>query len=561
MAKRIGELLVELNLLDETSLERALHAQKAHDERLGTILTKLGLISDEDRALALSKQLALPLIYEDAYPSKPLLTDTVSLPFLKEAKVVPLGDTDNGFELAMADPLDQYAIDAMALLVNKPILPFVALERDIDSALERLYSSGESSFDEIIEDVGGNHLYDDNEDIERLKDMASEAPIIRLVNLIISRAYESNASDIHIEPSESRLRVRYRIDGVLRETDSPPAKLAAAIISRIKIMAHLNIAERRLAQDGRIRLSIHDHDVDMRISTVPTINSESVVMRLLEHTAIELDFSALGFSSQMEASVKAALDNRHGILLVTGPTGSGKTTSLYTALNHLNSTERKIITVEDPVEYQIEGITQIQTKTDIGLTFATILRSIVRQDPDIIMIGEMRDLETAEIAIQSALTGHLVLSTLHTNDAAGAVTRLLDMGVEDYLLTSTISGILAQRLVRILCKECRSPYTAPQELINHLHLNDYADEKEITLYRAEGCEVCNQRGYIGRIGILEFLEMNETIRQQILKHSDTATLQKIATRMGMTTLTEDGIRKALAGITTIEEVTRVTKSH
>jgi general secretion pathway protein E len=561
LARLFGEFLIELGLLDEASLERALRAQESHDERLGTILTKLGLISDEDRAQALSKQLALPFINEAAFPNKPLLADDLSLVFLKEAKIVPLRETTEGLELAMVDPLDQYSIDAMALIANKPIVPMVALERDVESALERLYSQSAESFNAIVEDVNSSYLENGEDDIERLKDLASEAPIIRLVNLIISRAYESSASDIHIEPSETKLRVRYRVDGILQEADSPPTKLAAAIISRIKIMAHLNIAERRLAQDGRIRLTIHDQEVDMRVSTVPTLNSESVVMRLLEHTAIELEFSSLGFSSQVEAQLKSTLNNRHGVLLVTGPTGSGKTTTLYTALSYLNSTERKIITAEDPVEYQIEGITQIQTKTDIGLTFANILRSIVRQDPDVIMIGEMRDLETAEIAIQSALTGHLVLSTLHTNDAAGAITRLLDMGVEDYLLTSTISGILGQRLVRTLCKACCTPYTAPEALVESLHLNEYCDEKEITLYRANGCPACNGRGYSGRIGILEFLEINDEIRQQILKRSDATALHRMATELGMKTLTEDGIQKAIAGITTIEEVTRVTKAH
>ena len=428
MTKKFGEILIEQGVQNEEGLERALKAQRELGGKLGEILIKLGLISDEDRCRALSIQLSLPMAKREDYPTEPLFLGKISTSFLKKSKIVPLWEDAEGVALAMVDPLDQFAIESMAMLTGRPVQPFVATEKDVDAALQLLYSDGQNALDRIIADVSQEGMNGGEEDIERLKDLASEAPIVRLVNTVFVRAYEARASDIHIEPSENQLGVRFRVDGVLREVDSAPKRLAAAIISRVKIMAHMDIAERRLAQDGRIRLRVRDQDIDMRVSTVPTLHGESVVLRLLEHNMVELEFDRLGFDQATLNKIFASLSQRHGILLVTGPTGSGKTTTLYTALRHLNSPDRKIITVEDPVEYQLEGVTQIQVNPDIGLTFANILRSIVRQDPDVIMIGEMRDLETAEIAVQSALTGHLVMSTLHTNDAAGAITRMLDMG-------------------------------------------------------------------------------------------------------------------------------------
>jgi general secretion pathway protein E len=368
----------------------------------------------------------------------------------------------------------------------------------------------------------------DEEQIQHLKDLASEAPVIRLVNLMIARAVESRASDIHIEPFENRLKVRYRVDGVLREVESPPSRLSAAVISRIKIMAKLNIAERRLPQDGRIQLRAQGKEIDLRVSTVPTLWGESVVMRILDKASVVLDFETLGFSPRTLGRFLEILHMPHGIILVTGPTGSGKTTTLYTALQTINTPERKILTVEDPVEYQLEGVNQIQVKPQINLTFANALRAIVRQDPDVIMIGEMRDLETAGIAVQSALTGHLVLSTLHTNDAAGSVTRLLDMGVEDYLLTSTINGILAQRLVRLLCTRCRQPYPALPELVEEMRLHRFADTRDITLFKPVGCEHCGGTGYRGRAASMEFLVMSDPLRRLVLKHADAGDLQDTA---------------------------------
>jgi len=411
---------------------------------------------------------------------------------------------------------------------------------------------------QIVDSIGLADDLTDEEQIQHLKDLASEAPVIRLVNLMIARAVESRASDIHIEPFENRLKIRYRVDGVLREVESPPSRLSAAVISRIKIMAKLNIAERRLPQDGRIQLRAQGKEIDLRVSTVPTLWGESVVMRILDKASVVLDFEILGFSPRTLKRFLDVLNLPHGIILVTGPTGSGKTTTLYTALQTINTPERKILTVEDPVEYQLEGVNQIQVKPQINLTFANALRSIVRQDPDVIMIGEMRDLETAGIAVQSALTGHLVLSTLHTNDAAGSVTRLLDMGVEDYLLTSTINGILAQRLVRMLCTHCRQPYPALPELVDELRLRRFADTPDITLYKPVGCEQCGGSGYRGRAAIMEFLVMSDPLRRMVLKHADATELQVQAQKEGMDTMYEDGLRKAVAGQTTIEEVLRVT---
>ena len=383
--------------------------------------------------------------------------------------------------------------------------------------------------------------------------------MIRLVSLIITNALEARASDIHIEPFENRLAVRYRIDGVLHEVESPPRRFSAAVISRIKIMANLDIAERRLPQDGRIRLRVQGKEIDLRVSTVPTMHGESVVLRILDKGGVALDFKRLGFEDDILARFLDVLMQPHGILLVTGPTGSGKTTTLYTALERLNQPDVKILTVEDPVEYQMPGINQIQVKPQINLTFANALRSIVRQDPDVIMIGEIRDLETAEIAVQSALTGHLVLSTVHTNDAASTVNRLLDMGVEDYLLTSTVIGILAQRLVRTLCPSCKEPHIALPEIVEQMGLARFSSEREITLYRPKGCPQCAQTGYSGRISIMEMLPITDPLRSLVMKHATASDLKSEAVRGGMLTMYEDGLRKAVRGITTFEEVLRVTR--
>ncbi|HRZ24178.1 MAG TPA: type II secretion system ATPase GspE, partial [Candidatus Contendobacter sp.] len=544
--------------LAEADLQRARRVREGTGEGLDTLLVKLGLVSERDLAEALAVHLNLPLVRPGDYPEIPATNGGVSPRFLKDSRAIPLFEDEQGLTVAMSNPTDEYVLTALQLATGKTITPRVGIPSELDLAFERLYGGGRSAMGQIVDAIGLADNLTDEEQIQHLKDLASEAPVIRLVNLMIARAVESRASDIHIEPFENRLKVRYRVDGVLREVESPPSRLSAAVISRIKIMAKLNIAERRLPQDGRIQLRAQGKEIDLRVSTVPTLWGESVVMRILDKASVVLDFEVLGFGPRTLKRFREVLELPNGILLVTGPTGSGKTTTLYTALQTLNTPERKILTVEDPVEYQLEGINQIQVKPQINLNFTNALRAIVRQDPDVIMIGEMRDLETASIAVQSALTGHLVLSTLHTNDAAGSITRLLDMGVEDYLLTSTISGILAQRLVRLLCTQCRQPHPALPELVEEMRLQRFSKAREIILYKPVGCEQCGGTGYRGRAAIMEFLVMSDPLRRMVLKHADATELQAEAQKEGMDTMYEDGLRKAVAGLTTIEEVLRVT---
>lgn len=532
-------------------------AQQTDEVSLPLLLMRMGIISERDMAEGLADVSGLSLATGTEYPNEMILPDTISLRFLKENKIIGLTETPEIFEVAVADPLDEFLTHALSLACRKPVRMRVGLASEIDKAIEQQLGSGRSLMGQLTEHLGGE---DDSDiaDVEQLKDMASEAPVIRMVNLVMQRAVESRASDIHIEPFEERLHVRFRVDGVLKEVEAPPVRSTAAVISRIKIMAKLNIAERRLPQDGRIKLMVQGRELDLRVSTVPTLYGESVVIRLLHKESITLDFAALGFDGDVLKRFLSVLELPHGIILITGPTGSGKSTTLYTALHRINTPDRKIITVEDPVEYQLEGVNQIQTKAQIGLTFASALRSIVRQDPDVIMIGEMRDLETARIAVQSALTGHLVLSTLHTNDAAGGVTRLLDMGLEDYLITSTVNGILGQRLVRRLCQHCREPYPALAEVVNEMDLRRFVAEDDVTLYRPRGCELCDHLGYKGRLSILEFLVMSDEIRRLVMTHAQARHIEEQALKEGMLTMYADGLRKAVEGLTTIEEVLRVT---
>ena len=558
--KRIGELLIERGKLDAPTLERALRLQQESGERLGALLVTLGVVAQRDVAEALAAQLELPMVEAAGYPEFPILEERVSSRFLRETRSLPLREDETEVALAMVDPTDSYTIGAFEMVTGRTVRPMVAMPTELEAALERLYGSGKSAQSQLIGDVEtrGDELAFDA-DVQQLKDLASEAPVIRLVSLLITNALDMRASDIHVEPFENKLNVRYRVDGVLHDVESPPKRLSAAVISRIKIMANLDIAERRLPQDGRIRLRVQGKEIDLRVSTVPTMHGESVVMRILDKGGVALDFHKLGFEDDTLKIFLDVLMEPHGILLVTGPTGSGKTTTLYTALDRLNQPDVKILTVEDPVEYQMVGINQIQVKPQIDLTFANALRSIVRQDPDVIMIGEIRDLETAQIAVQSALTGHLVLSTVHTNDASSTVNRLLDMGVEDYLLTSTVIGILAQRLVRKLCEHCKEPYHAVPEVVEQLGLQKFASGKDITLFHARGCTHCGQTGYLGRFCILEMLPMTDPLRSLVMKHANSNELKAEAQRGGMFTMYDDGMRKAMRGDTTFEEVLRVTR--
>src|SRR5438309_5066490 len=559
--KRLGEILIERGKLDAAGLERALRLQQESGEKLGVLLVSLGVVAQRDVSEAHALQRGRPLIEADGYPEMPILEERVSARFLRDSHALPLTEDENELALAMADPTDTYTMNAFEMVTGRRVRPLVAIPTELEAALERLYGAGKSALGQIIGDVEQRDDIGFDADIQQLKDLASEAPVIRLVSLIITNALEMRASDIHFEPFENRLIVRYRIDGVLHEVESPPRRLSAAVISRIKIMANLDIAERRLPQDGRIRLRVQGKEIDLRVSTVPTMHGESVVMRILDKGGVALDWDRLGFDDDLRKIFATLLAEPNGVLLVTGPTGSGKTTTLYTALDTLNRPDVKILTVEDPVEYQMAGINQIQVKPQIDLTFANALRSIVRQDPDVIMIGEIRDLETAQIAVQSALTGHLVLSTVHTNDAPSTMNRLLDMGVEDYLLTSTIIGILAQRLVRTLCPHCKEAYIALPELVEEINLRKFTDAKDITLWHAKGCNHCANTGYIGRFSILEMLPMTDTLRSMVMKHATATDLRAEAIREGMLTMYEDGLRKALRGVTTFEEVLRVTREN
>jgi general secretion pathway protein E len=559
--KRLGEILIERGKLDAAGLERALRLQQESGDKLGALLVSLGVVSQRDVSEALALQLGLPLIEAAGYPEMPILEERVSARFLRDSRALPLTEDEHELALAMADPTDTYTMNAFEMVTGRKVRPLVAIPSELDAALERLYGAGKSALGQILGDVEQRDDIGFDADIQQLKDLASEAPVIRLVSLIITNALEMRASDIHFEPFENRLIVRYRIDGVLHEVESPPRRLSAAVISRIKIMAMLDIAERRLPQDGRIRLRVQGKEIDLRVSTVPTMHGESVVMRILDKGGVALDFKRLGFEDDTLKGFLDVLMEPHGILLVTGPTGSGKTTTLYTALDRLNKPDVKILTVEDPVEYQMPGINQIQVKPQIDLTFANALRSIVRQDPDVIMIGEIRDLETAQIAVQSALTGHLVLSTVHTNDAASTVNRLLDMGVEDYLLTSTVIGILAQRLVRTLCPACKEAYTALPEVVDELGLRKFSSKSDVTLYHAKGCKECGQTGFIGRVSIMEMLPMSDHLRTHVMRHATSAELRAEAIKEGMVTMYEDGMKKAMHGVTTFEEVLRVTREN
>jgi len=556
LADRCTELLLRKGKLKEADLTRARRLyEEAHEGTLTALISKLGLASEKDVAEAMSELVDIPFTSGKDAPDGPPPNVHLSTRFLKQQHVVPIGETEDAVTLLVADPLDRYAIDAVRLALGRKTIIHVGLRSEIDDLIERYYGQGRSAMGTIVENIEGQGQEDD---VEHLRDLASEAPVIRLVNLIMQRAVEGRASDIHIEPFENRLKVRYRIDGVLQEVESPPSSSTAAVISRIKIMAKLNIAERRLPQDGRIMLRVQGKELDLRVSTIPTSFGESVVMRILDRENLVLDFHALGFTDEFLPQFMKVLVLPHGILLVTGPTGSGKTTTLYTALEKLNTSEVKIITVEDPVEYQIEGVNQIQVKPQIGLDFSHALRSIVRQDPDIIMIGEMRDLETAKIAIQSALTGHLVLSTLHTNSAAGGISRLLDMGVDDYLLCSTINGILAQRLVRRLDTENAVRYLALPEVVEEHRLRRFTNDANVELFRpmASGRSMT---GYTGRTTIMEFLVASDPIRRLVMQHADSSRIEALAREEGMRTMYEDGLVKSLSGVTTLEEVLRVTQ--
>jgi general secretion pathway protein E len=545
------DILSRRGRLSPDALDRARRIGGEAGEPVEPILTKLGLVSECHMAEAFAEALKLEIAPLGTGVPEPGVIAAISPLFLRQFQVLPLGESGGVLRLAMANPLDSYAAEAIELATGLSVLRLVATPTDIEAALDRALAPAAQP-DSPAGVTGASET-----DLERLRDLASDAPVIRQVNQILARAVDARASDVHIEPGASRLVVRYRIDGAMQEVDSPPLRLRDAITSRIKIMARLNIAERRLPQDGRMSTSVRGTEIDFRVSTLPTVHGESVVIRVLDREQVSLDFTALGFDDVVLAELRRILALPFGILLVTGPTGSGKTTTLYAALKSLNTPDRKLMTIEDPVEYQLEGVNQVQVQPQIGLSFAWALRSFLRQNPNIVMVGEIRDLETAQVAVQVALTGHMILSTLHTNDAASGVTRLLDMGVEDYLIVSTVNAILAQRLVRTLCTACREPYEVSVALAGRLGLSLDAPEN---FFRACGCPACGGTGFRGRTTILEILPMTDAVRRLVLDHAAAADIRRAAISAGMRTMLAHGLEKARAGVTTIEEVLGATRS-
>lgn len=554
----LAQHLSACQLLDEISLQRAKRAQRQSGERFDLVLSRLGLIPEADLAKALASILGLPLATREALDKIESLDEQIPLEFVQAKRIVPLSADDHRIVIAAADPFAEDVIASIGFLLERQPAVAVAAAADIDATLERI--GARRSADAITVAVADDLAND--ADVRRLKDMASEAPIIRLVQETITRAVEMRASDIHVEPADDGLRLRFRIDGELRDMQRLPHSAKAAVASRIKIMANLNIAERRLPQDGRIKTSVRGNEIDLRVSSAPTLKGESIVLRILDRSSLPLTLPALGFGGDKLASLHTLLAQPNGILLVSGPTGSGKTTTLYAALSLLNKPGRKVFTVEDPIEYQIAGINQMQVQPRIGLTFASALRSILRQDPDTILVGEIRDLETAEMAIQSALTGHLVLSTIHTNSAAATITRLLQMGVEDYLLASTLKGVLAQRLVRCLCPRCSTEDASIPAVVSELANRrlGHGSDLGFRTRSAPGCSACSNTGFSGRTTISEVLVMTEEIGEGILGKASERELERIAGSQGMTSMFDDGLAKVLSGQTVLDEVLRATRA-
>jgi general secretion pathway protein E len=553
-----GRWLTGTGLLSEAEVARAEAHGRTTGERLPGALVRLGLSSAEEVGRALARHLEVPYVERDEFPASPPFLQKLSPQYMRQYRFCPLAVQDGALVVASADPTDPTVFDELRGALGVEVRLAIATESAILEAIERYFGTGSTAVQRVIEtirdDDGGGDA--GGEDLTSLRDMAFDAPVVRLVNLLLENAVKAGASDVHIEPFEDALRVRYRIDGVLFDVETPPKRLRAAVTSRIKIMAELNIAERRLPQDGRIRMGLEGRRLDIRVSTIPTLHGESIVMRILDRAAILLPFERLGFEPAIQRHMERLIGLPHGMLLVTGPTGSGKTTTLYAALDKINSPEKKIITIEDPVEYQLRGVNQIHVKPKIGLTFSAGLRHIVRQDPDVIMVGEIRDLETADIAIHAALTGHMVFSTLHTNDAPGAVTRLLDMGAEPFLVASVLEGVLAQRLVRVICASCRAPHAPDPKELRAMGVDGVP--AGATLARGAGCGECRGTGYRGRTGIYEFMPMTEELRSLTLRKSPGHEIRQRAVAGGMTTLRQDGWHKCCLGVSTVDEVLRVT---
>ncbi|MGC9456448.1 MAG: GspE/PulE family protein [Halothiobacillaceae bacterium] len=554
----LGQLLLQAGKISARDLERALLAQAQMGDLIGRVLVKLGLVSELDVATALSRQLEVPLIHGDALKERAVLDERIRSEFLRANRVIPLGEQDGVLDVVMASPNDDYLLKALALATGDSVKACVGPESEIDAVLDTLLEP-----EDAIEDADNFALARDDEFLEHLRDLATEAPVIRLVSDLFVKAIDLGASDVHLEPLEAEVQARFRVDGVLVDGGVHIGpELLAAVVSRIKLLARLNIAERRLPQDGRIRTRVKGHELDLRVSTIPTVHGESVVMRVLDRSSTRLDLDGMGFHPENLDRFQALLGRPHGILLVTGPTGSGKTTTLYASLGQIDIERLKVLTVEDPVEYQLEGINQIQVHPEIELTFARALRAILRQDPDVVMVGEMRDSETAQIAVQAALTGHLVLSTLHTNTAAGAIVRLEDMGVERYLITSSVIGVLAQRLVRRLCPDCKVPLEVTEAHASDLPaIRGFLQPGDRIYRQGAGCPRCKQTGYSGRMAIHELLEISGPLHQAVIEGQDARSLHELAKREGMKSLFEDGLRKVASGDTSLDEILRVTRER
>ena len=555
--KSLGESLVEQRLITLDQLKVAIVDSEKSGEPLRRTLVKFGMVSEEDIITFFEEQLGIPKVELSRFLIDPKVINLIPEDLARKYLAIPLFRIGDTLTLAIGDPLNVIALDEIHLKTGCLIEPVVASEADIKQAINQYYGVS-GGIEDVIKsiDIKKIEVSEEEESIEKLQDIAEEAPIIRLVNLILMQAIRDNASDIHVEPEEKDLHIRYRIDGILHDIITIPKHLQAAIISRIKIMSDLNIAVKRTPQDGRFQIKLEENQIDLRVSTFPSIHGENVVLRLLSASSIFLGLEQLGFSPQNLEQFKSLIRRPYGIILVTGPTGSGKTTTLYSALETINTPEKNIITIEDPVEYRLPGIRQSQINPKAGLTFATGLRSILRQDPDVIMVGEVRDRETAEIAIQAALTGHLVFSTLHTNDAAGALTRLIDMGAEPFLISSSVIGIVAQRLVRTICPSCKEEWTPGEPILQEIGIESRG---RLNLYKGKGCKSCKNTGYKGRIGVFELLIVDDKIRELILSRTSSSIIKKEAEKVGMKTLRADGIDKIISGITTIDEVIRATQ--
>jgi len=568
----LGEICLRLHLITQEQLEQALEKQKQlkTQESIGDVLVNMGLITERDLVRCLGEQWGVPFVDVTEIEPDPEALKMVSQELARRQKVLPISRKNGKLSLAMKNPLDIFTIDEIRLMTGGEVEPMISLEEDIVAAIGRFYrtdASVKEAVSEVMRDIEGGQIdftTSDKEDeeefsIEQLKELSEEAPVIRLANLIISRAVADGASDIHIEPTKNAVRVRFRLDGILHEGLAVPKKIQASLISRVKIMADMDIAEKRAPQDGRIGAVIDGRQFDFRVSTLPSVYGEKIVMRVLDKSAISIGLSKLGLLPETLERFESLIMRTYGIILVTGPTGSGKSTTLYSVLSKLNSGEKNILTIEDPVEYELAGITQTQINPRAGLTFATGLRTMLRQDPNIMMVGEIRDAETAIIAIEAALTGHLVLSTLHTNDAPGAVTRLIDMGIEPFLISSSVIGVLAQRLVRVICAKCKEQYKPPGDAVQRLGI-PVETGTSVTFYRGRGCDHCKGTGYKGRIAVYELMVMNDKVRDLILARASSHTIRQAAMESGMKTLKDDAMEKILLGTTSLEESLRVIYS-